>query len=385
MIRVLDRYLFKQVALTLIFSVVLFTVIWLAPETLFKLIQKIGAGELPVARGLWLFILHIPPVLQQVLPMAAFLGAFFVFRRLSQEFEVVAMMGQGISPARIALPVAAVGLAALLVHVGVQEFLTPETAPALDRQRIAYGLDSGREADFVFVEKTDHGALSRFLFIGNIGTVGKDEIRAESHNLSDFIVLEYGDDPFQQETATVRKIIQAPRGWWDNGEQGWVLDDVTVYHLDEAGVYRDVTRHYKYTVPMSNYAAKLLRTTAQNPLSLSWGGLNRLINLLNAGGQTQDVPFYAVRLWQKAAVPVGTMVLALLGAWIGMEAVRSRRSYNLTMAALLLFAYAVTVPFATNLASAGLVPAWLMVWLPIGVVILLTLLYKRVFPYVMGA
>jgi hypothetical protein len=96
----LDRYLISQLFWIVLFTLMLFSIIWLAPDTLFKLTQYVFSGEVSVSQALLMFVYHLPAVLLQTIPVAVLLGSIFLFQRLSQNYELIAMLASGISPAR---------------------------------------------------------------------------------------------------------------------------------------------------------------------------------------------------------------------------------------------------------------------------------------------
>jgi lipopolysaccharide export LptBFGC system permease protein LptF len=85
---------------------------------------------------------------------------------------------------------------------------------------------------------------------------------------------------------------------------------------------------------------------------------------LAATGQRQDQRFFSVRLLQKLLNPLTPIVFVVLGALIGLEPPRSWRATALTVAAVVLFMYGVSVPFSVNLGSLGLLPTWVAAVVP---------------------
>src|SRR4028119_203307 len=108
----LDRYIFRQLALSLLaVTVGLAVLVWLT--------QSLRFIELVLDRGLsfLMFIaltgLLLPGFFAIILPIATFLVALFVYVRLSSDRELVVMRAAGISQWRLARP--ATGLALLSV------------------------------------------------------------------------------------------------------------------------------------------------------------------------------------------------------------------------------------------------------------------------------
>lgn len=364
----LDRYLCSQLFLIILFAVVLFSIIWLAPETLFKLTQYVFSGELSWWQGLVMFLLHLPQVLPQTMPIAVLLGTIILFQRLSQHYELVALLASGISTTRILAAVLWVGLLFGGIHAAVNELVIPHTANLLEKYYTDAKLKDIPDRNFLFVEKNHQSKLSKFFLIGQI----------QKPELSDFIILYYAETP--QNGVQISRIIRANTGRWVAERQQWELKDGIEYVLDDEGVYHDIRQFKEQQIRTDKYAAILLDYTQQNPLNMPWGQLREYIRLMKEGGQHQEVPYFEVRSWQKWAAPVATMVFALLGALLGMERVRSNRVYGLLFGVIVVFFYSVLVPFSGSFGSLDIIAPWFVAWIPLLAAILTTLVLQYLRP-----
>lgn len=367
-ITLLDWYLFSQLVLIVLFAVGLFSIIWLAPDTLFKLTQYVFSGQMTVSQALVMFGYHLPSVLQQTIPVAMLLGSIFLFQRLSQSYELVALLASGIPPRRILLAVLWVGLLFGGIHAAVQEFVLPNTANRLESMYTDLHLKDVPDRNFLFVEKNHHKQLSKFFMIGQV----------QGQPLSDFIILYYAETP--DNGVQISRILRSKTGRWLPQSHQWQLLDGIEYVLNEEGVYKEIRKFDEQQLRTDKYAAILLDYTRLNPLAMPWGQLTRYIKLLREGGQYQDVPYFEVRLWQKWASPVATIVFAILGALLGMERLRSNRMYGLTFGALIIFIYSILVPFSGSFGSLDLLAPWLVAWLPLLITVLVTMLLQALRP-----
>ncbi|WP_373531502.1 LptF/LptG family permease [Vampirovibrio sp.] len=364
----LDWYLGSQLFLIVLFAVVLFSIIWLAPETLFKLTQYVFGGQISPWQGLVMFLLHLPQVLPQTIPIAVLLGTIILFQRLSQNYELVALLASGISPARILAAVLWIGLLFGGFHAAVNEWVIPNTANWLEKYYTDAELKDVPDRNFLFVEKNHDKKLSKFFLIGQI----------QKPELSDFIILYYTDTP--QAGVQISRIIRANTGRWMPKSHQWELKDGIEYVLDEDGVYHDIRQFSQQQIRTDKYAAILLDYTQQNPMIMPWGQLRQYIRLMKEGGQLQDVPFFEVRVWQKWSAPVATIIFALLGALLGMERVRTNRVYGLLFGVIVVFFYSILVPFSGSFGSLDLIAPWLVAWIPLMAAILTTLVLHSLRP-----
>jgi lipopolysaccharide export system permease protein len=371
---ILDRYLVTQLLQLVLFWIFLFSLIWLAPEILFDLIQAVSAHQITGPEFLQMLLDNFPVILQQAIPIGTLLGVVFLFRRLSLDMEMVAMLTSGITPMRLLLPVTLVGLLLMGCHVAVQELINPVTAPRLEAVSYSKGLKEKKEQNFLFVEHETEGDsessennLKRFFLIGHL------EKKQDKIDYSDFIVLDYGTpSPGTESGVPIRRIRHADSGVWNAKTQQWELFNGVDYRLDPDGVFTETATFSKLALQTSPTIETLSRYQLENPNAMSFSRLAEYVALLKLSGQEQDVPFYQVRLYQKYALPLATLVFAILGVFLGPERFRSKWQLSLTSSAGVIFLYAVSIPTCINLASLGLIPVALAAWLPLLVAIVFT-------------
>lgn len=356
----LDRYLFTQLFWIMLFAVIVFSIVWLAPETMFKLTQYLFSGDINFQQFCTMFFYHIPKVLQQTLPVSVLLGSILFFQRLSQNYEVVAMMASGISTKRILAAVLWVGLLFGSIHLVIQECVIPHTSARLEKYYTGLNLKDIPDRNFLFVEKNRQQQLSKFFMISQI----------QKAELSDFIILYYAETP--QNGVQISRILRSKTGRWLANEHQWQLLDGIEYVLNQEGVYKEIRRFSEQQIRTDQYAPLLLDYSRLNPDIMPWGQLSQYIKLLKEGGQLQDVPYSEVRLWQKIAAPIATVIFALLGALLGIERVRTNNITGLIFGVIVIFFYIILASFSNSFGSLDLIAPWLVAWLPLIITILLT-------------
>lgn len=104
-LRLLDRYVLKELLYPFVFGIAAFSSIFIASTMLFKITQymtKYGAPLETVAR---LFMYNLPEVINYTFPMSMLLAALMAFGKLSGSSEITAMKAGGVSYYRIVAPV----------------------------------------------------------------------------------------------------------------------------------------------------------------------------------------------------------------------------------------------------------------------------------------
>ena len=104
-ITVYDRYIFKQVFFATFVAILLFTVVWIAPEMLLNTIKKALSGEYTIKMALLVLTCELPFIFGKAFPVGLLLGSLFTFDKLSKDSEVTIFRAAGLSFKRILAPV----------------------------------------------------------------------------------------------------------------------------------------------------------------------------------------------------------------------------------------------------------------------------------------
>ena len=110
MFTVYDRYIFTQVLMTTIVAILLFTIVWIAPEMLLSTIKKILSHEYTVQTGLLVLYYELPKILGKAFPVGLLLGSLFTFDKLSKDSELTIFRAVGMSFPRILAPLLVLSL-----------------------------------------------------------------------------------------------------------------------------------------------------------------------------------------------------------------------------------------------------------------------------------
>jgi len=122
--RLLDRYLLRELLMPLVVCLCGFTIFWVAFDLLGELdhFRRAGLGAEGIVR---FYLLGLPELLNTILPVALLLALLYSITGHSRHHELTAMRAAGIGLWRIILPYLAVGL----VTSGLLYLLSEEIAP----------------------------------------------------------------------------------------------------------------------------------------------------------------------------------------------------------------------------------------------------------------
>lgn len=130
--RLIDRYLLRELLLPLGACLAGFTIFWVAFDLLGELdhFQKAGVGLAGIARY---YLIGLPELLNTTLPVALLLSLLYAITAHARHNELTAIRAAGIGIWRIILPYLAVGLAASGLLYWLSEHVAPDARERQDR------------------------------------------------------------------------------------------------------------------------------------------------------------------------------------------------------------------------------------------------------------
>lgn len=218
--RILDRYLFRQVIVPVLGAVAALTAIAL-------LSQSLSQFDLVVERGqsAWTFIrvtlLSLPQLAGLIFPIAIFVGTLIALTRLQSEHEITAVRASGMSLVRLASPMIRIGIWFALFSLVSNLFLQPLTARAMRGEmfRIRNDLISTlvKEGAFstsssgltIYVQRVDQNGLLRQIYIRTPDENGRDrtyvarEGRIRNVEGANILIMRNGSSQQLTETGVV--------------------------------------------------------------------------------------------------------------------------------------------------------------------------------------
>ena len=78
-IALLDKYIFSQIFGASFVCILLFMIIWIAPETLLRTVQRTLSGDYTIRMAVLTILGKIPEILGNALPIGVLLGTLYHF------------------------------------------------------------------------------------------------------------------------------------------------------------------------------------------------------------------------------------------------------------------------------------------------------------------
>lgn len=346
---ILDRYLFKQVLLAAVVGIVMFIVIWISPEILFKIIRNTIYNQITPQMAVKLFFLEIPEILGKAIPVGLMIGSLFVFDRLSRDSELTIVRSVGVSIPRLMLPVIILSLIGSMLCYYVNIDLIPRSASAI--KQIKKELS---QSHFLYMDKTSSGHPKNVVIVGDY-----------SNNYIHSVKYLMFSDVVNQNTPLIKAIITANSAEIKNGY--WVLNNGIKYKIAPNGVYEKIIPFKTMKImegKSSEQAKKLLIYSVKKEKEMTNKELENYMSALNSVDMNDEYRFALSKYYQRSSYAIGCILFAVCGVLLGFSRPREKRFIGFTVGVALIFVYYIILPFLDLLAQQGALPALISAWFP---------------------
>jgi len=353
--RLLDRYLLRELLVPLAYCLGGFFVFWLA----FDLFSEMGELQDHKLRGgdiLQYYLARSPEFLVIVLPMAMLLALLYTLTNHARHHEIAAIRGAGVSMWRLCVPYLGVGLAASLCLFALNEFGVPNCSERAER------IMNRR------VQKVKKGVLP------TSGLANLKEKRT-------WLAGEYNPRTSEMLNPQVLWILPDNSQLWLLASRAirshgvWMFYDARQY---EAG--SDTNSMLSPSMQTNILAMPQFRETPeeiQSEIDISKGmslrGRNKadipiaqLVNYLRLHPEPPDSikAWLYTKLHGRLALPWTCLVVVLIATPFGAASGRRNVFVGVASSLVICFVYFVLQQFGLALGTGGYMPSWLAAWFP---------------------
>src|SRR5215467_15703436 len=325
--RILDRYIVREIFRHALLGLVVFTFVFLVPR-LVKLmelyVRHVGSG----AQIVKLFLCIFPGVFVFTVPMATLIGVLLGLGRMSADSEIIALTALGIGRRRILVPVGVLALTGALVTLLMTGWVEPtalRTLHAAEAQLISSQI-SFQVQPRVFDERFP----KMVLYVNDVSASG-----TQWHGV---FVAEAGDENGSQLTLAERAIVIAePR----QGKLELHLQGGTTHEVS-----RNDPDHYSVTdFGQSDWPIEVTGLTTNLERALSNPERPTLELLKDNGRNWREA---RVEFQRRFAFPFACFVFALVAVPLGAQPRRGGRAAGTVLSVLLIGMY-----YSLTVAGAG--------------------------------
>jgi lipopolysaccharide export system permease protein len=348
--KLLDKMVLRELISPLIFGVAAFTSVFFAGTYILKITEWIMNG-MPVLTALEIAVLVLPDTLKYTLPMATLLAVLLGVGRLSADSEIVSMFACGISIYRISIPIIGMGIVLSGCSILFNEFVGPisyERVEALKRVAL----------------KSENSANKPFtLYDDKTGTLlhVNGALDADKGIVSDVTIIKF-------DSARPSAAVYAKRADWaglldEKQKFVWKLHDGFSQNLgsDSAaiGFFKESeTREVKLTTTPKQMSLLVELAKTRYTDQLSFAKLTKILELLkkHPDRPLKDIRKLEVDRWNRIALPLSSLIFAMIAAPLGIKPQRGSSSVGLGLSVLLILLYYIAWNYGCNVATNGTLP-----------------------------
>ena len=344
--RILDKYILKEFIGPFLFGVSAFTAVFVGTGTLYRianLINQYGASAWAAFR---VFVLAMPSIIVVTFPMSVLLGSLMAFGRLSSSSEMIVMRAGGQNFIRLAMPIF---VAAFFISIGAtafNEYVVPKANNAYNtiiNEEIKHNVAPTTQ-DHIIIKNTKGSDISSLMYAR--------QYDANTKQLKDITVQEFEND-------TLMRVEQADRADW-NGQK-WIMHEGMIY---DVSANEQTTRSLKFqnqALPITQKPNKI-NASQKKPDELTIRELREQIKLLDQNSVNTNK--MKVEMYNRFALPLASLVCAIVGAPLGMQKQRGSSSIGFGISVVVIFIYYSIMTLGNALGNGGKIPPYIAAFLP---------------------
>lgn len=342
-ITVYDRYIFMQVLSTTIVAILLFTIVWIAPEMLLNTIKKVLSGDMTAQTGALVLFYELPKIMGKAFPVGLLLGSLFTFDKLSKDSELTIFRAVGMSFSRILRP-----LLVLSFIVTYLCFVTYDKWIPYSCQKLQEIKGGQMLTQYIYTQKDEKNHPTTAVIVSKF----------LNGDMSDVIVLDFSQQVFD-DLHGLENIMVAEHGKLGKTKDGnpcWELSDITSYIIDDEGIFKAVNQIDSVNIlegKAAENAYTIMINSTKRDRDINNKDLRNYVKLLKQERLDEDYRLMLNKYLQRFLHPLVCILLAIMGCLLGFSKPREQRLIGFTIAIGCIFIYYITLPFFDLLAEKG--------------------------------
>ncbi|MGK7938650.1 MAG: LptF/LptG family permease [Crocosphaera sp.] len=356
-ISLMDRYITSQLISPLLFSVGLVSVLGVAIGYLSDLADKVVDSNLPLMQASEILLLKVPEFTAYALPISVMLSTLLTYGRLSNDSELIALRGCGVSLYRLIVPALLVSLMVTGVTFVVSELVVPaanyratailvqylqEEHPFWQNKDIFY-------PDYEQVELPNGTTEKRLkhLFFAE---------KFDGQHLQRLTVLEWLEE-------RLNRIVVSDSATWNKQEETWDFFNGTIYQLSPDSSYKESYPFEHRQLPLTK-AAFEFALQGRDPYEMNLIQARQYMKILKMMGDDKKLRTFRVRIQQKLAFPFICVVFGVIGSALGSAPQQMSRATGFGLSVVIIFSYYLLGFLIGSFGLMGLISPILAGWLP---------------------
>ena len=345
-IRILDRYIFREVILAFIFAIFAFTAVFIGSGSLFRIARYITDYGASLGAVVKIFVYGLPKIIMWTFPMSMLLATLLTFGRLSSSSEITAMKSCGIAFSRIAAPAIAIGFVVSVVAIWFNEYVVPWANTAYNNV-LYFEIQKNTEMksqEHIILKELQENEMRRLVYARVFD--------AQNNRLEGVTMQEF------DENGKIIHVENAESAEWQANQ--WVMHKGIIYDIsDDERMH--LMRFESQILPINMSPTQIVREQ-KKPEELTMKELKAQIKIMQS--QYVDTSKLETELYQRITVPMASLIFALVGVPLGLQPTRNASSMGFAMSVIIIFLYYAVMTLANALGRGNVLPPAYAVWIP---------------------
>ena len=341
--RVISRHIISELIKIFVICLGVVIALYLVID-FFERIDDFLEAKLPLSLALQYFLLKLPLIVQQGIPMGVLMGTLISVGLMARSNELLALKAGGVSPALVVGPILTVALFLSLADFTLAEYVVPLTS---------------RRANYIWnVQVRNRPVPNSFLqekiWYKSEQAVYNIRVLHPKRQVLEGVTIHMFDRSFH-----LLKRIEARRGEWDG--QTWIFSD---------GIFINRTADGDYSMEQFQRRRFQLKERPQDfqhlekaPEEMTLGELSRYVRKIKSEGY--DATRYQVDFQAKIAFPFTSFIMALLGVSVALyQGKHGGIAVGVAVSVALAFIYLLIFQFVLRIGYPGSLQPLLAAWIP---------------------
>jgi lipopolysaccharide export system permease protein len=358
--RLLDRYLLRELLVPLGYCLSGFLVLWVVQDLITELSTLQNSKMLPLDI-LEYYLVKAPEFVVLILPMALLLALLYTLTNLARHHEITAIRAAGVSLSRLCAPYVAVGFTLALLSLVLNELCVPDSGELAERIKSRH------------IPTQPHASSKNQVL--NDGFVNSRDGRLWQFEACDTRTGEMVAPIVLSKMADGSRLwLKADRAALSNGV--WTFFNACVSKESPQSnsipmvlLRTNVLAQPRFSETPDEIRSELKISAMLNTLSLK--GVKRadipiseLMNYLRLHPHPNQSAALYTKLQGRLATPWTCLVVVLIATPFGAASGRRNVFVGVASSILIFFAYYVLQQLSLALGAGGTLPSWLAGWLP---------------------
>jgi lipopolysaccharide export system permease protein len=341
--RVISSYISLELAKIIAICLGAFIAIYLVID-FFERIDDFLEAKLPLTLALHFFILKLPLVVQQGIPMAVLMGTLITLGLMARSNELMVLKASGISPLHVVGPIVTLALLASMLDFAFSEYLVPLTST---RANYIWNVRvMNRPLPTSFSEEKVWYKSGQVIY--NI------RVLHAKRGLLEGVTIHMFDSNFR---LTSR--LDARRGEWDG--QSWVFSQgIFIQRTADGNFTTENFQSRRFDLKERPQDFQHLEKDSEE---MTLGELARYVAEIESEGY--DSSRYRVDFHAKIAFPFTSLIMALLGIGVALyQGKKGGIAVGVAASVALAFIYFLMFQFMLSIGYTGILQPVVVAWTP---------------------